>query len=361
MPGLSRAVGVKRLEASWTADIGDYVTALAWAPDGRTLAAAAANGPVFLLDAVSGRTVRILSGHGFGTLAVDWSRDGRWVATGGQDGKARIWEAATGAEVAGMDGGAAWVEHVAWSPASDTLATAAGKHLKLWQADGSLLAALAPHPSTITGLQWRADGTSLASSAYGGVRIWRVGCQVGRHMGSQRPDEGAARGLPSQVFPWNGPLIALRWSPDGKHLACGCQDGSVHVWNTETGDDLEMTGYPFKVRELAWDREGRYLATGGGPSAIVWDFAGKGPAGSRPKVLSAHGDRIAEMAFGPDGPLLVTGGQDGAAFFWNVTEPKRPLAVGLQEAPVSRLAWQPGGRQVAIGYASGAVALWAAP
>ena len=43
-----------------------------------------------------------------------------------------------------------------------------------------------------------------------------------------------------------------------------------------------MSGYSTKVRELSWHANSRFLATGGGPAVVVWDFSGKGPAGSKP-------------------------------------------------------------------------------
>ena len=63
----------------------------------------------------------------------------------------------------------------------------------------------------------------------------------------------------------------MAWSPDGKVLAHGNQDATVHFWYAQTGTDLQMSGYPTKVRELGWDFTSRYLATGGGRMPCVWD------------------------------------------------------------------------------------------
>jgi hypothetical protein len=49
-----------------------------------------------------------------------------------------------------------------------------------------------------------------------------------------------------------------------------------------------MSGYPTKIRELSWHANSRSLATAGGPSVVVWDFSGKGPAGSKPISLDHH-------------------------------------------------------------------------
>ena len=40
-----------------------------------------------------------------------------------------------------------------------------------------------------------------------------------------------------------------------------------------------MYGFPTKVLELSWNSTGRWLATGGSSSVILWDCSGKGPAG----------------------------------------------------------------------------------
>ena len=42
------------------------------------------------------------------------------------------------------------------------------------------------------------------------------------------------------------------------------------------GDDMQMSGYPTKVKSMSWLPKGRYLATGGAESVVCWPFHGKG-------------------------------------------------------------------------------------
>ncbi len=113
-------------------------------------------------------------------------------------------------------------------------------------------------------------------------------------------------------FAWKGSILTLAWSPDGRYLVHGDQDATVHFWVLASGKDYQMWGYPTKVRELAWDHTSRYLATGGGPVVVVWDYAGKGPQSSKPLMLEAHEDFLSALAFQHTGPLLASGGIETA-------------------------------------------------
>jgi WD40 repeat protein len=46
-------------------------------------------------------------------------------------------------------------------------------------------------------------------------------------------------------------MLYVALSPDGRYLCHGNQDATVHVWLTATGKELQMTGYPLKVAQLA--------------------------------------------------------------------------------------------------------------
>jgi WD40 repeat protein len=342
MPRLNPfAWGRTKLSKLWDAQIDGHVVSLAWSGQG-VIAAASADGPITLFDAKTGQVRHNLPGHGFGTAFVSWSLDGLHLASAGQDGKVRLWDPNSGTQIRELAGGAAWVERVAWCPTANILASAAGKKLRLWNLDGEMLRAYPDHPSTIADIQWKPNDAILASAGYGKLFLWS-------------PEQQAA----VREFDWNGSMLAVAWSPDCAYIAVGGQDCTVHFWVLKTGEDLQMAGYPTKVRELAWDPTSRFLATGGGPASCVWDFSGEGPAGTTPIQLDAHKDNISCLTYQHKGDILASGGDDGLVALWQPSKQAGSLALAKRAAPISQLAWSHDDQRLAVGTAEGGVILYA--
>ena len=127
-----------------------------------------------------------------------------------------------------------------------------------------------------------------------------------------------------------------------------------------TGDDLQMSGYPTKVRELSWDATSRYLATGGGQEVSVWDCSGRGPAGTKPITLSGHQDFLSVVRFQHRGELLASSGADGRVYVWQLRGSLRSLAVheAALTAGVTSLVWAPNDQYIAVGDESGRVSVF---
>jgi WD40 repeat protein len=163
------------------------------------------------------------------------------------------------------------------------------------------------------------------------------------------------RTRPVRKFMYKGSLLATSWSPNSRFVAAGNQDSTIHIWIVESGKDLCMSGYPTKIRELSWHSSSRFLATGGGSSVVVWDFAGKGPAGSSPISLEHHQRFLTQLAYQNSGEILASGCEDGLLALWHPTA-KVPLLTSLRLcAPVAQLAWSPDDRTLAVGAADGSV------
>jgi WD40 repeat protein len=276
---------------AWGITLSDFVAALSWSPDDEVIAAATLSGSVDFVDAQTGKVRRSLAPHEGGAHAVAWSPTGALVATGGEDGRVAAFDARTGERVfeSAMKG---WVEHLAWSKDGSCLAAAAGKAVRFLSQTGAPLGNVLSHASTVTSLLFHPATARFVSTCYGGVSFLEPG-----------------RAEPVRHLPWKGSILSSALSPDGRWIACGNQDGTVHVWEIASGQDLEMSGYPTKVRELAWSTRGPQLATGGGANVTIWSFGGQGPAGSRPVELTGHKDKVTGIAFVDH--VLLTVGADG--------------------------------------------------
>jgi len=333
--------GTTELHPRWRATLGDYVVALGISADGQLCVIGAGDGRVVGLDVTSGRELFAVHAHHGGVLDVSIAPDGSRFATCGPEPTAKIWSR-TGALIRELPGTrGTWVEHVAWSPAGARLAIAAGRRFRVCGPDGEPMFDSDTLPSTVTGLTWRDDGTSLAAICYGGVHIVPF-----------------VAGAKPRTLAWKGSLISIAWSPDGKVVACGSQDSSVHFWRMASGHDSQMSGYPFKPKALAWDHESKLLATGGDATITTWDFRGKGPENTHPIVLAAHKGVCTQLAFRPRSGVLASGSQDTSVLLWDPRRGAQEIGFAFLDDEVTALVWDRTGRALAGADASGGVTLW---
>jgi WD40 repeat protein len=340
----------ERLKLVWETTVCDYVIKLAWVGGDQQLVVATSSGPVSLFDTITGQLQWTASGHKFGTLAVAvQDTQPQDIVTAGQDGQIRFWDRSTGQQRLALLGGASWVENLAWSPQGDLLASGAGRKLRLWNPQGELVDEYPDHPSTISSIQWcpttadlAIDSTAmLASAAYGCLQLWLP-----------------SQSTPWQCFTWKSSVLKLLWSPNGKFIATGDQDATVHFWMVASQTDLQMWGYPTKVQQLSWDYQSRYLATGGSSEVTIWDCHGAGPENTTPIVLKLHQHLIEQLAYQHQGPVLASAGEDGVLALWQPDRNPNLLARKNLGAPISQLAWAANDTYLAVGTKSGKVMVW---
>ena len=324
--------------AQWRTDVEDYVSVLEVCRDRGSAVVGSLGGDAALVDVDDG-SVTALRRHGMGVLSAAWSSDGSRVAVGGQDGCVRIYDHTGAAQ--GVVDSSAWVTALAWSSAAPVLAIGAGRRLLITDHDGALLHDFDDQPSTVTAVAWSPDGSRVGATAYGGVGWHDV---VGPRTGRRRR------------FDWKGSLLSLAMSPDGAWACAGAQDATVQLWRLWSGRDLSMSGYPSKIERIGFRHDGRWLAVACLGEITVWDFGGRGPAGTAPASASGHDQHIEDLDWDPSGKSVATGGAEGRTIVWaaptRAGEDLSPLTALESDAATSRLRWA-GKDSLLVGRADG--------
>ncbi|WP_210577142.1 WD40 repeat domain-containing protein [Streptomyces sp. GESEQ-4] len=292
---MSLTAADQALSIAWEITVDDAPVALS--ARGDLVAVAGAEGTVRVLDAAMGAEMGALELPG-GALKVELSSTAVHLAVTGPLGYA-LWRRSDGRVHVRESG--AWASSAAWAD-DERVAVASGRVAVVRDADGGELWRTERAASTVSDLAWLRQGRRLAVAAYGAVR-------------------GHERHTPQPVvtYPYVGSHLALAVAPTGKWICSGNQDASIHIWRTRDGSELTMSGYPEKVSRLAFDDTGRWLAADGAPDLTVWDFSGKGPAGTAPRQLRCH-ETITALAWRPgSGGHLASGGHNGTVALWYAT------------------------------------------
>jgi hypothetical protein len=141
------------------------VRAVAFAPDGKTLATGSKDGVARLWEVATGNQLGVPMQHQGPVRVVAFNPNGKTVVTASDDGTARLWEATTGKPIGMPLQHRSPVQVVVFSPDGKTLLTCSGTTARLWDAaNGKPLAIAAlEHQGTVLCAAFRPDGKILAT------------------------------------------------------------------------------------------------------------------------------------------------------------------------------------------------------
>jgi WD40 repeat protein len=323
--------------------------AVAFTPDGRKVAWNVGQ-VIHLAEVATGKELFRRAGHTVPVEAVAFSPDGKTLAAAG--GQLKLWDAVTGKERPQKAPGS-WVNAIAYSPDGKVLVIGDyAQTIRVWDpARGKEVRRFTGEPGVVEFLAFLPGGKTVASMSRArrfdrpnmvmmrrerSVRLWDVGSgkEVG-HIGDEMMDRAAlsadgrvmAFGMNNlavydtasreerQRIMVRGHLASLALSPDGRKLAGSRLDRTLRLWEVNSGQEIRrFAGLKEFAYAIAISPDGRVLAAGEVDGGVcVWDLG----SGKELRHFRGHGGHVLSLAFSADERRLASGSSDSTVLIWD--------------------------------------------
>ncbi|MGW8225072.1 MAG: nSTAND1 domain-containing NTPase, partial [Anaerolineales bacterium] len=336
---------------------------LAFSPDGSFLATVpeAQYDRVIIWDISSGQEVISLCCHDIRIGEVEFSPDGTRLATAGQEGVAKVWDVETGKEIITLVGHAGGVDALAFSPECagppESPFHYCGRYLATGSRDGAVrIWDVSPAGQRELLTSSGMVGVFHPDSNQMSVIDLSIPDQVQVHQWELTPDSESREIALYALPPLPNIIIAGCFSPDGLQGAVASLDGTVQVWDVESGQDIATYMIPVSpgwIGGLAFIPGGLRLTSMDGVDKItIWDVI-------TGKALASLPLPEAEVVeFNQDGTQIATGNMDGTITIWDSLTGKELSLLAGDNLPLNDLTFSPDGNWLASGGLGSVIKVW---
>ncbi len=316
--GKTQSIGTKHISAGGSNGYGTF--AVAFSPDGKTIASTGRDGMVRVSDIASGKVLRSFGRHASWPEALAYSPDGRRLASGGQDCVIRVWDPATGKDAAPTGGLRNYLWRLSISTDGKTLVTDGyDQSLSIWDTATGTVRRRIETPGAVSYCGLSSDGRQVVAV----VGELRKPTKTLKVWDASTGTDATPPGLPKAIT-----ASGFRFSPDGRTLLI-YQDEKIGAWAWPTGKKVWATEMPKPVKspgvnqvqsvsfspdgrhfitvaERYWFREEKGLHFGYGADGVVDLF--ETATGNRVRRLVEAQSCFRPGVYLPDGMYLHNGG-----------------------------------------------------
>jgi WD40 repeat protein len=317
---------------------------LVFDPTGRMFATSSSDSKSILFEYPAGKVIGPAVQPEDKINSAAFSDDGKILFGGGADGRLRLWDVAHGTLKSKTPSGHnAAIIDLELSGSHNLMVTlGADQLIRFWRLE-SMIPLSADYEvagSAAKGLAFSADGHWLAAGDdAGNVELWTLGAQEAPKILS---------GHQQQVW-------ALAFSPDGKNLLSGDRRGELRIWNTRTGAlEASIDAHPAPIWSISFSPGGTEFATASEAGVRLWDMK---THALQKEIL--HGlARVTRAAWSPDGRHLAIASTDARVRLWDARADRLEREIIVGRDTVWGVAFSPDARRLATASGDETVTLW---
>ncbi len=197
---------------------------------------------------------------------------------------------------------------------------------------------------------------ALALAAEAGARLDQMPPEAQRAMVTARLAMAATMIVPNGEPIPVGDVLTVVVTPDGSTIVTGSRDGTVHLWDTQTGEvTATLTGPTKGIEEAAIDPSGRWLVAVGADGLWRWDLDAKATGG---ELVDRPTGALWSVAFSADGERLATAAEDGVVQVYDATSGRRDGDAFTADVDFLSVAFTPDGKRLLAGTGEGRLFSW---